>query len=205
MSLWIPWPLQLETLPLIGKVNSKAGYCFTNILLVISHFVKLCSWVPESIWLPTIQRTTASIFGQFWLNADCRIVLLDHITLSNVSSVVAYYFLIIIICQSPLAPDVLQWISSESISVFTVLPSGLRGDQQLLVFRKVTLTNGCKEWVGRNPWKTPNLGSIEGDVQSRMFFIVAEGKKSKSMLWILFHWHLKIVFNINFIALRLLI
>lgn len=107
--------------------------------------------------------------------------------------------------QSPLAPDVLQWISSESISVFTVLPSRLRRGLQLLVFRKAMLTNGCKEWVGRNPWKTPNLGSVEGDVQSRMFLVVAEGKKSKSMLWILFHWRLKIVFNINFIALRLLI
>lgn len=165
LSLSIPWPLQLESLPFIGKVNSKAGYCFTNTLLVMCHLVKLASRVPESICLPTVQRTIASIFGQFWLNADCRIVLRNHIILSNVSSVVTYYFLMIIICISRalFAPDVLQQTYSESICLhcasfwFEQRPSAPGLCTAILV-------SGCKRRGGRNPWKPPTLGSLEGDV-----------------------------------------
>lgn len=191
LSLSIPWPLQLESLPFIGKVNSKAGYCFTNILLVMCHLVKLASWVPESTWLPTVQRTIASIFGQFWLNADCRTVLRNHIILSNVSSVVAYYFLMIIICISRalFAPDVLQQTYSE----FICLHCASLWFQQRPVAPGL-LHSHLNKWLQRmrreKPVKTTQLRLSRGwclKQNANIFHTCRKKIFFKGELWILFH------------------
>ena len=143
-------------------------HCFTNILLVMCHLVKFAPWVPASIWLPTTQRTIAGIFGQLWLNADCRAVLLDHIILSNVSSVVAYYFLMMIICISePFCP----WcFITNSLRIHLCLQcASLWFERRPVASRPLHPATiiSCKGQVGRTPRKPSNLGSVEGDVQSR--------------------------------------
>lgn len=141
---------------LFWKSQLWGWYCFTNILLVMCHLVKCAPWVPASIWLPKTQRTIARIFGQLWLNADCRIVLLDHIILSNVSSVVAYYFLMMIICISePFCP----WcFTTNSLRIHLCLQCAS------LWFERRPVASGplypailisCKGWVGRTPCPTP--------------------------------------------------
>jgi hypothetical protein len=96
-------------------------------------------------------------------------------------------------------------LNHEFVSSLLSLFSGLRGSLQLLVFHMATLTNRGKSRIGLNPWKQPSLGFIQSDVQSRMCRIVTEGKYSKTVLGILVHHFLNNIFNVNIMALWILI
>lgn len=208
LSLSVPWPLQLESLPFTGKVNSKAGYCFTNILLVIRHLVKSASWVPEGNWLPTIQTTIASIFGQFWLNTDCRIVLLNHITLSNISSVVAYYILMTIICISE--PLLLLRFYGRIHSEFLCLHCASLGFERRPM--AAGLSHGCKGWVLRKkPMKTIQFRLSRGwcaKQNANIFHTCRKRKKRKKEGYAMSFISsplLKNILHVNVMALRILI